>query len=324
LTRIFPVPTVRHTPVNLCDFTGGRNIKAIENFSVRYSRYGKQNPIGVFSCECGFVYERGGPDNCEDDKNRRDRIITFGNLWEIELERLWISTDYSLRKIAERLGVDPRTVIKRVKMLRLKYPRLNSMNYRDGYSKEEARPTDVALFDLNRQRWLLIQQENPNIGITDIRRICPALYTWLNRNDKEWFLTHKPAKLERKVNCSRVDWQKRDASYTCRVFGTVDKLIKKEGRPIRLTITSISRELGCLSLIQKHSDKLPRTKELILKGIETTEEFALRRIIWATNQFIASNQKPEKWKIIKSSGVERYLENEVIQVAIKEAIKPYA
>lgn len=45
----------------------------------RCSSTGK--PVGTFSCACGFIYSRRGPDTTESDKYRIGRIKKFGDLW---------------------------------------------------------------------------------------------------------------------------------------------------------------------------------------------------------------------------------------------------
>jgi DNA-binding Lrp family transcriptional regulator len=71
-------------------------------------RYGK--PTGKFSCECGFAYARTGPDSSPKDKLRVGKIISFGQVWETKLKRLWQDSSLSISEVAKRLGVDPLTV----------------------------------------------------------------------------------------------------------------------------------------------------------------------------------------------------------------------
>src|SRR5690606_403795 len=45
-------------------------------------------PVGTFSCTCGFVYTRSGPDESEDARYRFGRIKAFGTVWEEKLKEL--------------------------------------------------------------------------------------------------------------------------------------------------------------------------------------------------------------------------------------------
>jgi hypothetical protein len=65
-------------------------------------------PVGTFSCSCGFVYSRPGPDKNEIDKFSIGRIKNFGPVWHSTLKVLNEGT-LSLRKKATILGVDPMT-----------------------------------------------------------------------------------------------------------------------------------------------------------------------------------------------------------------------
>lgn len=66
-------------------------------------------PVGTFSCSCGFVYSRRGPDKNEIDKYKIGRIKSFGPVWLKKLKVLNEGST-SLRKRAAILGVDPMTV----------------------------------------------------------------------------------------------------------------------------------------------------------------------------------------------------------------------
>jgi hypothetical protein len=60
--------------------------------------------IGIFSCSCGFVYQRMGPDNDENDRHQIGEIITYGPVWENEVKQL--RTDrVPLEDIAKRLKI---------------------------------------------------------------------------------------------------------------------------------------------------------------------------------------------------------------------------
>ena len=53
-------------------------------------------------------------------------------------------------------------------------------------------------------------QTYPEAGIKMLRSREPGLYTWLSRNDRDWFKVHMPLKRKPKLQLGRVDWKKRD------------------------------------------------------------------------------------------------------------------
>ncbi len=66
-------------------------------------------PIGTFSCSCGFVYARKGPDMSLEDRFRIGRVKAFGEVWKSKLKHLsW--KGLGTRAIARELGVDSKTV----------------------------------------------------------------------------------------------------------------------------------------------------------------------------------------------------------------------
>ena len=68
-------------------------------------------PIGTFSCSCGFVYARKGPDTSLEDRFRIGRVKVFGEVWKSRLKQL-SKKGLGTRAIARELGVDSKTVKK--------------------------------------------------------------------------------------------------------------------------------------------------------------------------------------------------------------------
>jgi hypothetical protein len=69
------------------------------------------DPVGTFTCRCGFSYSRRGPDQTLQDRLRIGRIKAFGPVWMNQL-KVHLQNGLSYRATAEKLGVDPNTVIK--------------------------------------------------------------------------------------------------------------------------------------------------------------------------------------------------------------------
>ena len=55
--------------------------------------------------------------------------------------------------------------------------------------------------------------------------------------------------------------------------------------------------------------------------IETTEQFALRRVQWAADQFISQHLKPNRWELMRVSGIGPSTRNiSSVERAITEAM----
>lgn len=79
---------------------------------VRVSRDSKTgSAIGTFTCSCGFVYARRGPDKHVSDRYRIGRVKSYGSIWLQTLKQLHAKT-MSIRAISRKLGVDSKTVLK--------------------------------------------------------------------------------------------------------------------------------------------------------------------------------------------------------------------
>lgn len=47
-----------------------------------------KKPVGTFSCSCGFIYCRTGPDQAEEDSRRIGKIKAVGAVWPQKLKQL--------------------------------------------------------------------------------------------------------------------------------------------------------------------------------------------------------------------------------------------
>jgi hypothetical protein len=164
------------------------------------------NPVGTFSCECGFVYSRKGPDKKDDDCYKIGRIKAFGPVWERKLAEL-STQQLSLRKKAEILGVDPVTV-------------KNKLNLNEVNREDIQQNTVIKKY---RKEWSSLLENNKGKTITEIRSLNPRVYTWLYRNDLDWLQNHYPKVVKSNNSSRRVDWEERDTEIAEQV-----ELIAKE------------------------------------------------------------------------------------------------
>jgi hypothetical protein len=79
----------------------------------------KGKPVAVFSCDCGFIYQRVGLDKSEDDRFRYNSVRQHGKIWEKKLEELWNDLSLSRAEIARRLGISDLSVTYHAKRLKL-------------------------------------------------------------------------------------------------------------------------------------------------------------------------------------------------------------
>lgn len=260
----------------------------VEDMSIRYDSKVKR-PIGSFSCSCGFVYARKGPDISADDKYRIGRIKAFGSVWERKLGEL-LKEDLSLREIARKLHVDVNTV--------KKYADLTQQSRRKISS-----PVPDDLRERRRRAWIELMRQNEQKSRTELRQLNKALYTWLYRNDKSWLIEHSPKPQRVITTNSRVDWGKRDEEILALVRTEVTRILTSDGKPERISISRIGKQIGYLSLLEKHLNKMPQTKLYLESVKESVEDYQKRRIKWAIREIEHDGLDLQWWRIVRKAGI---------------------
>lgn len=279
----------------------------IQDHELAYSKeHGK--PIGTFHCSCGFVYSRTGPDRSEEDKLKITKIRTFGNIWDASLRNLWENPAISLRMIAKTLGVDPQTIKLHANRLELPFPREGERTTRRGKrtfadSSENKNIISLQNREHYRSSWLSVQRKFPELGRTALRKGYQKIYTWLRRHDGQWLEVNMPPKKQNLLPPQRVDWKQRDTFLVKEVIRSAERLYNAQGRPKRVTVTAIAKEIGKLALIQRHLDKLPNTADALESLVETREIYTKRKILWVTERYQREMVCPPKWKLIREAGI---------------------
>lgn len=78
-----------------------------------------QKALGTFSCSCGFIYSTTDPLLPARERFKFGKVKSFGELWERKLKELAERRKLGLRETARRLKVDPLTVKRHARRLRI-------------------------------------------------------------------------------------------------------------------------------------------------------------------------------------------------------------
>lgn len=293
---------------------------------IMYSPYTGGRPLGIFLCDCGFVYSRIGPDRSPEDQSRIGKIRAFGLIWETKLQILWKDEAISLRGIACQLGVDPLTVKRHASRLGLPFPRfrgkISGLKENQQLRQHNLRMPEATALEEYRAEWLNLLQANPEIGIKKLRSKVPGVYTWLYRHDRAWLKEHAPVRARKnKPSNYRVNWLERDVQLAEETKVAALYLKNLPGRPTRITISAIGRRVGQTAILQQHLDKLPRTAEVLREHIESREAYAVRRVGWVVKDYQRRNIFPAKWQLIEDAGVTRLVKQPRIQEVINIAMQ---
>lgn len=264
-----------------------------------------RKPVGTFTCSCGFVYSRRGPDKMSTDRFHIGRIKTFGAVWETELRHLVEDEKLSMRETARRLKVDVNTVKKYATILDMKPSWHEKKTYQIELidKKVEEYQETPDMLEYNRIMWLEQQVNFPHEGSTAIRKRIPTTYMWLYRHDHQWLKEHQLFVKRNKLANKRVDWEKRDKELLAKVQELVRKNQESNMKPIRITLSYIGKMIGALSLLQKMKDKLPLTINYLVRHVETTEQFQIRRIYWAVDMLLLEDAPIDPWRVIRKAGL---------------------
>jgi hypothetical protein len=120
-----------------------------------------------------------------------------------------------------------------------------------------------------RSAWCKALDSNAGIGVTALRKLHPATFAWLHRNDRTWLTQSCELVTRSKVPAvhRRIDWAARDMALEASVAGAV-ALIRTTSpdpqRQVRLweiyqLVPELKAKLGALK-------KLPKTREAILRA----------------------------------------------------------
>jgi hypothetical protein len=284
-----------------------------------------KQPLGVFTCECGTIYCRTGPDRTEEDKYKIGKTIAFGEVWEEKLRELVEQQKLGLRAVARELKVDTRTVSRYVSRLQLE----SHWEKRKLPSDAQAHPLRVVepkvpeispqlpIPKVQRECWLGLQERYPQATKTMLRKLSPATYTWLYRHDRAWLKDNSPAWQQPTAVNERVDWVKRDLEVLDRVKASVDSIQQAE-IPVRVTMSRIGKSIGLLALLEQHLDLMPLTGAYLATVVESIDDFQIRRIRWAVGELDRRGERVLTWRVMRLAGLGEDYSDRVGAVLEKE------
>lgn len=248
------------------------------------------SPVGTFSCSCGFIYSRSGPDKDKDDYHKIGRIKAFGPVWEQKLKEL-AKQKLSLRRKADILGVDPATV-------------KNKLNSQE-VTRDEVQQNNV--FEKYRTEWSILLENNKEKTITEIRSMNPRVYTWLYRNDLEWLKNNCPNVVKHKKSISRIDWKARDIEIAKQVELIAKEIINDTKVLRRITKNEVGRLIKELSLssLYRNIEKMPKTQKALDDCLESVEQFQIRRIKSVARQLRETKSCVKEWELIRAAGLRK-------------------
>lgn len=116
---------------------------------------------------------------------------------------------------------------------------------------------------------------------------------------------------------NRVNWQERDQEILRMVLKAIDHLKNHNEKLIRITVKSIGDFIGKRTLLEKHLDKMPNTKECISKEWESEQGYRLRRVKHKIDEMNEAREVIKVWKVIRKAGIKEKYKHEIIDIVQK-------
>lgn len=247
--------------------------------------------IEVHCTRCGLRYR------APTVGSTRRKVLEWGWLWDKRLTELVSRGIESQRAIARQLGVDPKTIRRAASRLGLSVPWAS-------LGKPQDESGSAHILAEKRGQWAALRSEHPSVERSELRRIEPALWAWLYRNDRRWLFKQSPAPKPRRVPNERVNWAARDSQLALDLLDQARSILEAPGRPVQITQSELARRSGRMSLLSKRfRDRLPLAAATAEKLAESREAFARRRIGWAASQCLEDGRAPLSWDLARSAGL---------------------
>lgn len=160
-------------------------------------------------------------------------------------------------------------------------------------------------------------RENKGIKRTELRKVLEKEYIYLYRHDSEWLFNNLPSRIEKTIQENKkVNWKERDERYVV----LLEKRYKEAINEIeikRITKGLLGKPLGILDNLEKHLDKLPKTKRYLDEVCETTKDFQIKRCKAVIDKFIKEETHIRLWEVQKIAAIRTNQFNELKGELIK-------
>lgn len=131
-----------------------------------------------------------------------------------------------------------------------------------------------------------------------------AEYVWLYRNDRAWLVDQVERRGARpKHGKQRVDWYKRDRELAAKVTQWFRMQSGEAGPPFWVTRGRIGRELHVSAWLEHASDRLPLTRLVLSKLVETRAQYQCRKLCWAREQLWMTGLPIVPWRLLRLAGI---------------------
>lgn len=301
---------------------GELRIQSCEVYDNQSKGNKRGKPVAVFTCDCGFIYQRIGPDKSEENRFNYSSIREHGIVWEAKLEELWNDLSLSREEIARRLKISALSITNHAHRLKLPMNSEGARISNDIAHRKLTRRTLSESRELYRKKWKKILKENPKANRDKLIKLAAFEYQWLMRNDVDWMEKHLPEVLKFSRKKEHLDWKKIDVELSSKVKEACQEI--HSSIPLkRVCITEIIRETGLKKWIEKRHLKLPKTAKAVDKNLESLEDYMIRKLKWAESLYIKEGRIPSQSQLIRRAVINNTTTNNSTKIQTEILISLY-
>jgi hypothetical protein len=253
-------------------------------------------PVATFSCQCGFVYSRRGPDKEFEDRYHFGRIKEFGSAWEERLRNFLYESKLSQNAIARELNCDPNTVKKYSQKLLVEKQNVSVLSKRN--------PSLIKKALLFKNREVIVFAIYSRLSRTETRIVFKKEYAYLYRHDKKWLFSILPSAQKSKGGNEHVDWVHRDENILFQLRTAYEMLLNLE-KPIRITRTKLANQIRQSALIEHYPTKLPLSMAFIKAACESKRDYQIRRCKKIIEGKVKADKPIRVWELQREAGLKK-------------------
>lgn len=265
--------------------------RVIQDYSI--SNHNREKS-GTFKCYyCGFVYTR----KLKSGKYELSSISDFGSVWQNKLIEL-LKQHKTVKEISKIMKCNDATVRKYGRLLGILKCKSNCLKNKVYVNNDDK----LVEYKEKINRYIT---KNRGKGRAEIRKALIKEYDYVMRKDRYWIENTLPAKLDKRPPSLYKNWPEIDVKLSVLVEKAIKEILEDE-KIIQITIYSIARRCEDQRIRKKANlDRMPKTKQAILDGIETTEDFKKRKLKRIIKSLVENGEAINKTKIMRRIYIEK-------------------
>ncbi len=171
-----------------------------------------------------------------------------------------------------------------------------------------------ALSTLHRDRWSKLLSESDSASLKELRRLEPASYAWLYREDRVWLGSANAGRSRplqpRLRNMDR--WASHDWRWSTAIERLAAQILAIEPPAGRASRSRLLRELFIDATFRLNRERLPHTARTLEAASESVVAYQVRRVRFWRAELPRRGLEPSAWLVRKKAGLPETVCEEVL------------